>query len=639
MTQKKLLKISTSIVSRRVQNYWYRQGFIKYFFVLFLIVFGYRIVTINQLHAGDVSIQEKGNKQAVDEVLNKARRGDILDRNGNVLASNLILKKVNLDPTQVQPEFIPKLAEALEMPEKELRSAITKKLNGKTGRKYLIIRKNLELTSAVLKNLKDLTKIKLKICTTKQKKVKLSLFDRALVMINIKKNEPIYISSTDCKKRKINGVALEEDTRRYYPKSASLAPLLGRINHNKQGAEGIEREFEYILAGQDGILQLNFDQESQGSYFNPIMTSKVKHGENIELTIDSNIQYHAYTAIKKSVNYHDADSGSAIILAPNGEILAMVNYPADDPNDKSTYNAENYRNRVLSDKVEPGSTMKPFTMLLALDQGKIKATEDELIDVTKRIGHIKPDGKYKQMTIKKILQKSHNLGTVNVSERLNKEDMYNTWNKLGFGRSLGLIPSIENSGSLRHFESWGVADKRTLSFGHGPMETNLAQLARAYLVFANQGAVPPLKLLKNAITPDEMTQVFSKEATYRIAELLDAVVTWKGSGYRARIKGYDVAGKTGTAEMVVNGSYNKKGAKRTFFTGFVPVKKPKYIMAVRLDYPKKCYNYYNSNNRGKCEGSNSAAITFRVAMENILSNDQSIKTNKKKIDHYLDLPF
>jgi len=622
-----------------VQNYWYRQGFIKYFFILFLIVFGYRIVTINQLHAGDISIQEKGNKQADDKVRNQARRGDILDRNGNVLASNLILKKVNLDPTQVQPEFIPKLAEALEIPEKELRSAIAKKLNRKAGRKHLIIRKNLELTSPILENLNDLKKIKLEVCTTKQKKVKLGLLDRALVIANLKKDDPTYVFYTNCKTRRINGVELEEDTRRYYPKSASLAPLLGRINHDKQGASGIEREFEHILAGQNGILQLNFDQESQGSYFNPVMTKKVKHGENIELTIDSNIQYHAYAAIKKSVTYHNADSGSAIILAPNGEILAMVNYPADDPNEKSTYNAENYRNRVLSDKVEPGSTMKPFTMLLALDQGKIRATEDELIDVTKRIGHIKPDGKYKQMTIKKILQKSHNLGTINVSERLNKEDMYNTWKKLGFGRPLGLIPSIENSGSLRHFDSWGLADKRTLSFGHGPMETNLAQLARAYLVFANEGSIPPLKLLKNAILFDEKTQVFSKEATHRIAELLDAVVTWKGSGYRARIKGYDVAGKTGTAEMVINGSYNKKGAKRTFFTGFVPVEKPKYIMAVRLDHPKRCYNYYNSNNRGKCEGSNSAAMTFRKAMENILSSDQSIKTNKKKIDHYLDLPF
>lgn len=637
--QKNPFKFSTSIVSRRVQNYWYRQGLIKYFFILLLLGFSFRIATINQLHAGDISIQEKGDRQAAKNIRNKARRGDILDRNGNILASNLILKKVNLDPTLVQSEFIPKLSVALEMQEQELRDKIKQKLSKRAGRKNLVIKKNLKLTDPILTNLKELSKIKLKVCTAKQKEIKLGLIDQALVMANLKEHKVEHVTYQDCKNRKINGVALEEDTRRFYPKSASLAPLIGRLNYEKQGAFGIEREFEHVLSGQDGVSKLSLNQDSLGSYFNPVVTNKLKHGDDIELTIDANIQYHTYDAIKKSVNYHDADSGSAIILAPNGEILSMANYPADDPNNKANYNAKDYRNRVLEDKVEPGSTMKPFTMLLALDQGKIKATEDELIDVSKRIGHIKPDGKYKEMTVKKILQKSHNLGTVNVSERLEKEDMYNTWNKLGFGRPLGLIPSIENSGSLRHFDSWGAADKRTLSFGHGPMETNLAQLAKAYLVFANDGATLPLKLIKNSNTYEQREQVFSKAATDKIAELLDAVVTWKGSGYRARIKGYDVAGKTGTAEMVTGRGYNKEGVKRTFFTGFVPAKNPKYIMAIRLDHPKKCYNYYNSNNRGKCEGSNSAAITFRKTMEKVLSSDQSIKTNKKKVDHYLSLPF
>ncbi|MBT4668756.1 MAG: penicillin-binding protein 2, partial [Candidatus Ruthia sp.] len=461
--------------------------------------------------------------------------------------------------------------------------------------------------------------------TNKQIENKVSLLDKALISVQLKESKITYKTIKVCKNRRISGVRLQADTQRYYPKSASLAPLLGRVNHDKQGVSGIEGEFETILAGEAGVTELSLDQDFQGSYFNPLIVNQIEHGQNIALTIDSNIQFHAYAAIKKSVNKHQADSGSAIILAPNGEILAMVNYPADDPNDKTTYNAEHYRNRVLSDKVEPGSTMKPFTMLLALDRNKITATDDELIDVTKRIGHIRPDGKYKQMTVKKILQKSHNLGTVNVSERLAKEDMYSTWNKLGFGHPLGLIPSIENSGSLRHFNSWGLADKRALSFGHGPMETNLAQLARAYLVFANKGAIPPLKLIKGVNINEESTQIFSKDATHKIANLLDAVVSWKGSGYRARIKGYDIAGKTGTAEMVVNGQYNKKGAKRTFFTGFTPVKNPKYIMAVRLDYPKKCYTYYDPSIRNKCEGSNSAAMVFKDAMENILTTDQSIK--------------
>jgi len=618
-------KYSKAITLSRVQNYWHRQGVIKYFFVLFLLGFGFRIVTINQLNAGPISLQEKASLQASGHFENKARRGDILDRNGNILASSRILKRVNLDPTQVQTAFIPKLAEALIMPEQELRDAIDKKLSKQAGRKNLVIKKNLPLTDPILENIANLKKIKLKICADKQIENKVSLLDKALISAQLKESKITYKTIKVCKNRRISGVRLQADTQRYYPKSASLAPLLGRVNHDKQGVSGIEGEFETILAGEAGVTELSLDQDFQGSYFNPLIVNQIEHGQNIALTIDSNIQFHAYAAIKKSVNKHQADSGSAIILAPNGEILAMVNYPADDPNDKTTYNAEHYRNRVLSDKVEPGSTMKPFTMLLALDRNKITATDDELIDVTKRIGHIRPDGKYKQMTVKKILQKSHNLGTVNVSERLAKEDMYSTWNKLGFGHPLGLIPSIENSGSLRHFNSWGLADKRALSFGHGPMETNLAQLARAYLVFANKGAIPPLKLIKGVNINEESTQIFSKDATHKIANLLDAVVSWKGSGYRARIKGYDIAGKTGTAEMVVNGQYNKKGAKRTFFTGFTPVKNPKYIMAVRLDYPKKCYTYYDPSIRNKCEGSNSAAMVFKDAMENILTTDQSIK--------------
>ena len=630
MINKQPRKLSKALTSSRDQNYWYRQGAIKYFFVLFLLGFSFRIVTINQLNAGDISLQDKGNKQA-SKIFdgNEARRGDILDRHGDVLASNLILKRVNLDSTLVQTAFIPKLSEALMMPEEELRIAINKKLSKRAGRKNLIIKKNLRLTDPVLNNITKLKKLKIQICKTKLVKNKLNLLDKALVFTKLKEIKTTYQTVEVCRKESIKGVALEADTRRYYPKSASLAPLLGRVNHDKIGESGIEREYESMLAGHDGTSQLSLDQDSQGSYFNPSVVSPLKHGQDIELTIDANIQFHAYDAIKKSVEHHEADSGSAIILAPNGEILAMVNYPAADPNDKTTYNAQNYRNRVLLDKVEPGSTMKPFTMLLALDQNKITATDDELIDVTKRIGNLQSDTKARKygdsITVKKILEKSHNLGTVNVSERLSKKDMYNTWNKLGFGQPLGLMPSIENLGSLRHFDSWALSDKRALSYGHGPMETNLAQLARAYLVFANQGAIPHLKLIKNTYSSKEMTQVFNQKSIKKIAKILDSVASKDGSGYRAVIKGYDVAGKTGTAEKIINGKYNKKGINRTFFTGFVPVEKPKYIMAILLDHPKKCYNYYYPDKLNKCGGSNSAAMIFKDAMENILTSDQSIK--------------
>jgi cell division protein FtsI (penicillin-binding protein 3) len=270
--------------------------------------------------------------------------------------------------------------------------------------------------------------------------------------------------------------------------------------------------------------------------------------------------------------------------------------------------------------------MKPFTMLLALDKGVITATEDELIDVTERIGNHRPDEKYTKITVKLILEKSHNLGTINISERLENEDFYNAWKKLGFGESLGLMPSIENPGILRHFSTWGLADKRSISFGHGPMNTNLAQLARAYLVFANDGALPELKLIKDGNTDAQKQQVFSSKSTKRIAEILDSVASMKGSGYRAIIDGYDVAGKTGTAEIVVDGKYSKEGQKRTYFVGFSPVINPKYIIAVRLDYPKKCFVSWDPTLRNRCEGSNSAAMAFKVAMERILNNDLEIQS-------------
>ncbi|SMN00616.1 Cell division protein FtsI [Peptidoglycan synthetase] [uncultured Candidatus Thioglobus sp.] len=616
-------KISNSLVTRfsahRTQNYSRRQNLIKIFFIMLLLAFGYRIITVHHLEANGLSLQEKGSKQANFKYTTKAHRGDILDRNNKVLASNLILKKVNLDPTQVQKEFIPKLAQALMMAEQELQAVIKKKLSKHAGRKHLIIRKNLRFSDPILSNIKKLKTVKLSVCTIVNTKI--DWIEKALIFVKLKTVEPTH---KKCRKAKIAGVVLQTDTHRYYPKSASLAPLIGFIGYNKKGVSGIEGEFESVLAGQNGTTLLNFNQDSQGSYFNPQTLKTLKHGENIKLTIDANIQFHAYTAIKKSVEKHQADSGSAIILNLKGEILAMANYPAVDPNSTSKYNAKNYRNRILKDAVEPGSTMKPFTMLLALERKKITANDDELIDVTKRVGHIKPDGKYTQMTVKKILQKSHNLGTVKVAERLEKEDMYNTWRKLGFGRSLGLIAN-ENTGLLRHYNTWAPSDKRTLSFGHGPMQTNLAQLARAYLVFANEGAIPPLKLIQGVNTYEQTVQVFGKNTTKKIADLLNAVVSLKGSGYRARIKGYNVAGKTGTAEIVTNGRYNKKGQKRTFFTGFVPVKNPKYIMAVSLDYPKNCHSYYKPTQKISCEGSNSAAIVFKEAMQNILTADQSIK--------------
>ena len=608
----------------RVQNYWNRQALVKYSFIAIIVVFVYQAINIHSKQVNGTSLKHKASARAEQTITENAIRGNILDRNGNILAIDLIQNKINLDPMIIQDEYIPLLAEALLIPIKELRRIIEEKRNNQ--RKEYIVKENLMVTDPILKNISELKKRRIEVCNTQLITPSINLFEKAKLLAGIDVSLKEKVERVKCGKQFVSGVAIQSSGFRYYPKTKSTAPLLGRTNNNNIGVFGIEAEFDRYLAGTNGEKIIKDNKSNSNIYHQAEIVQELKNGEDIKLTIDADIQFHVYNAIKESAEFHEADSASAIVLSPNGEILALANYPSANPNDRKSFDAEEYRNRVLADKIEPGSTMKPFTMLLALDKGVITATEDELIDVTERIGNHRPDEKYTEITVKLILEKSHNLGTINISERLENEDFYNAWKKLGFGESLGLMPSIENPGILRHFSTWGLTDKRSVSFGHGPMNTNLAQLARAYLVFANDGALPALKLIKDGNIDTKKQQVFSPESTKRIAEILDSVASMKGSGYRAIIDGYDVAGKTGTAEMVIDGKYSKEGQKRTYFVGFSPVINPKYIIAVRLDYPKKCFVYWDPTLRNRCEGSNSAAMAFKVAMERILFNDLEIQS-------------
>jgi len=612
----------------RVQNYWNRQALVKYSFIAIIVVFVYQAISIHSKQVNGTSLNNKASTKAEQTLTENAVRGNILDRNGNILAINLIQKIINLDPMIIQDEYIPLLAEALLIPIEELRGIIREKRANQ--RKEYIVKENLVVTDPILKNISELKKRRIEVCNTQLITPSINLFEKAKLLAGIDLPVKEKVEEEICRPNKsIAGVKIEPSGFRYYPKTESIAALLGRTNNNNIGVFGIEAEFDRYLAGVNGVKIMKDNKSNSNIYHQAETLQELKNGEDVKLTIDADIQFHVYNAIKESAEFHEADSASAIVLSPNGEILALANYPSANPNDRKSFDAEEYRNRVLADKIEPGSTMKPFTMLLALDKGVITATEDELIDVTERIGNHRPDEKYTEITVKLILEKSHNLGTINISERLENEDFYNAWKKLGFGESLGLMPSIENPGILRHFSTWGLTDKRSVSFGHGPMNTNLAQLARAYLVFANDGALPALKLIKDGNIDTKKKQVFSPESTKRISEILDSVASMKGSGYRAIIDGYDVAGKTGTAEMVIDGKYSKEGQKRTYFVGFSPVINPKYIIAVRLDYPKKCFVYWDPTLRNRCEGSNSAAMAFKVAMERILVNDLEIQSKSE----------
>ena len=608
----------------RVQGYRNRQALVKICFILIVIIFTYRAFTISEIQANNASLKSKASKNSEFSLVEKPIRGNILDRHDNLLAINLIHKKINLDPMIIQDEYVDLLADALELPREEFKEEIAIKKSN--NRKYFIVKDKLRVNDPILKNVAELKKRRSKVCFTEVKTPSLSLIDKAKKVIGMKPTIKESYEVNKCSRQKIAGVAIESSGFRYYPKKDSIAPLIGKINSDNIGVFGIEAEYDQYLAGINGIKRIADNKDNSNIYYDAEIIKNLKEGENLKLTIDSDIQFHVFNAIKEQAEFHEADSAAAIVLSPNGEILALANYPSTNPNNLENYSADDYRNRVLSDKTEPGSTMKPFTMLLALDKGIITATDDELIDVTKRVANIKPDDKFFQMTIQRILEKSHNLGTVMVAENIENEDFYNTWEKLGFGSSLGIMPGTENQGELRHFSSWRDSDKRSLSFGHGPMTTNLAQLARAYLVFANEGSMPSLKLIKSEYHNDSLEDIFTPESTKRISEILDSVASDNGSGYRAVIDGYSVAGKTGTAEMVIDGQYSKDGAKRTYFVGYSPAEKPKYIMAVRLDHPKKCFVSWDPTLRNRCEGSNSAAMAFQKAMQRILINDSEINS-------------
>ncbi|MGB1805352.1 MAG: peptidoglycan D,D-transpeptidase FtsI family protein [Candidatus Pseudothioglobus sp.] len=608
----------------RVQGYRNRQALVKICFILIVIIFTYRAFTISEIQANNASLKSKASKNSEFSLVEKPIRGNILDRHDNLLAINLIHKKINLDPMIIQDEYVDLLADALELPREEFKEEIAIKKSN--NRKYFIVKDKLRVNDPILKNVAELKKRRSKVCFTEVKTPSLSLIDKAKKVIGMKPTIKESYEVNKCSRQKIAGVAIESSGFRYYPKKDSIAPLIGKINSDNIGVFGIEAEYDQYLAGINGIKRIADNKDNSNIYYDAEIIKNLKEGENLKLTIDSDIQFHVFNAIKEQAEFHEADSAAAIVLSPNGEILALANYPSTNPNNLENYSADDYRNRVLSDKTEPGSTMKPFTMLLALDKGIITATDDELIDVTKRVANIKPDDKFFQMTIQRILEKSHNLGTVMVAENIENEDFYNTWEKLGFGSSLGIMPGTENQGELRHFSSWRDSDKRSLSFGHGPMTTNLAQLARAYLVFANEGSMPSLKLIKTEHHSESLKHVFTPESTKRISEILDSVASDNGSGYRAVIDGYSVAGKTGTAEMVIDGQYSKDGAKRTYFVGYSPAEKPKYIMAVRLDHPKKCFVSWDPTLRNRCEGSNSAAMAFQKAMQRILINDSEINS-------------
>lgn len=389
------------------------------------------------------------------------------------------------------------------------------------------------------------------------------------------------------KSLKLPGIYLQNDYRRYYPEGEVTAHVVGLTNVDDQGQEGLELLYNDWLQGEPGKKRVVKDRI--GRVISDVETiSDQKPGKNLILSIDRRIQYLAYRELLAGILFNKAQSGSVVVLdVKTGEVLAMVNYPSFNPNNRVSAKSEGYRNRAVTDVFEPGSTIKAFSVFSALDSGIV--TPDTMIDTSPgwlRVGHnvVKDEHFYGPLTVTKVLQKSSNVGVTKLVLSMPPDQLWSLLHRVGFGEVTGIGFPGEQSGSLVKHHPWGAFILATLAFGYGVSVTPL-QLARAYSVIANKGIKMPVSLLR-LDKPPGGERVMATKIAEQMLLLLESVVTNKdGTGKLANVPGYRVAGKTGTSKKVGKHGY-QKGLYISSFVGIAPVSDPKLVVAVIIHEPK-----------------------------------------------------
>jgi len=508
--------------------------------------------------------KQKGESRYSRVVEISAHRGMITDRNGEPLAISTPVESLWANPAAVSATYsqLTKLSELIEVDVAE----ISKKI-GNEKRDFVYLKRHLapEITAKV-------------------------------VGLNIP------------------GIFSNPEFRRYYPSGKITAQMLGFTNIDDKGQEGIELGWQDILAGKSGSRRVIKDRK--GRIVEDIESIlKSKPGKDIALSLDSKIQYHAYRELKRAMDTHKAKAGGIVVLdSQTGEVLALVNLPTYNPNNRTGRNGRKARNRVLTDIFEPGSTMKPFTVASALEAGKIKPdTEFNIAPGTITIGRRTIRDAHAVsieeglVTVEQVIQRSSNVGTVKISKLLPAQTMWETLNNSGFGTSTGSGFPGEVKGML-HLPPWRPIRQATMSYGHG-IAVNLLQLARAYTLFSEEGKLKPVSLLK-IDTPPAGEQVISRKTALAVSKMLEMVVAKGGTAPLAQIEGYRVAGKTGTTHKVkAGGGYEKKKYVASF-VGYAPASNPRLIIAVMLDDPSA----------GKHYGGQVAAPVFSRVMADSLRN-------------------
>ena len=391
----------------------------------------------------------------------------------------------------------------------------------------------------------------------------------------------------------IPGVFLTREHRRYYPAGEVTAHVLGFTNIDDAGQEGVELAMDEWLRGTPGSKRVIKDRLGQ-EVEQVEQVQLPQRGNDVVLTIDRRIQYLAYRELKLAVQKHSAESGSAVILdARNGEILAMVNQPAYNPNNRDGLQIDHLRNRAITDVFEPGSTVKPFTVAAALESGKYQPKT--VIDTTPgmyRVGRkvIRDFKNYGAIDVSTVIQKSSNVGASKLALSIEPRILWNVFAGAGFGETTGVSYPGESTGLLSDHYSWRQIERATLSFGYGLSVTTL-QLARAYTLFANDGALKSVSLVRRAeYTPDhslyyQTDSVLSQATIKQVRSMMNSVVEDGGTGMNARVPGYKIAGKTGTVKKSAAGGY-LEDSYISVFAGMAPATNPRLIMVVMVNEPR-----------------------------------------------------
>ena len=507
-------------------------------FLLLALLAGSLTLTGRALYLQGVNndfLQAKGESRYARTLEIPATRGRITDRHGDMLAVSTPVRSVWAMPSdaKLEPAQARELARMLEMDVHELNDKHA------TQRDFVYLKR--QLSPELAQRIADL---------------------------------------------KLPGIHEQKEYRRYYPGGEVSAHILGFTNVEDRGQEGIELAFEKQLAGAPGLRRVIKDR--RGQIIEDVTAVRPpREGEDIALAIDGKIQYLAWSALRDTMEQHKAKAGAAVVIdTRSGEILALVNAPTFNPNNRSNLTGEQLRNRVFTDSFEPGSVMKPFIAGLALERGKVKPTT--MVDVSAgrmTIGTATISDSHrhnKPMTVAEVIQKSSNIGTVKLAQYFSPTEMWQLFDDLGFGTPLNLGFPGETGGRLRPAKSWKPIEQATMSYGHG-ISVSLIQMARAYLTFARDGELVPLSLTRVDGEVSNGRRIFSVETARAVRAMLESVTQTGGTATKAQVAGYRVGGKTGTALKIENGRYTKRYIAS--FVGFAPVSNPRLVVAVMIDEP------------------------------------------------------